>query len=145
MKSMKISKYRVIRLLAVFGVVSVAYLLMSQHSTRSANAAMPPPCADVKIVFVRGSGASLNGDVYKKFGSLGPILKDNSSLKSSFYELGSYAYGGSRYPAEGNWRVLVGAKAGGLFALNYNMSVTKGKLELKPYIAQNINDCHDTK
>jgi hypothetical protein len=106
---------------------------------------MPPPCDDVKIVFVRGSGASLNGDVYKKFGSLGPILKDNSSLKSSFYELGSSAYGGSRYPAEGNWLVLVGAKAGGLFALNYNMSVTKGKLELKAYIAQNINDCPDTK
>ena len=105
-------------------------------------------CDDVKFIFARGSGQKLNDNEFLDFkSSIKSELKlSNSTLKYSFYELGTSSYGGSSYPAKSiDFATALGAKFSAGKAFSYGDSVNKGMTELKSYIKEISTPCKNTK
>lgn len=132
--------------LTAFLVASVAVItsaiipLTASTSTTS--------CDDVKFVFVRGSGQTLNDKEYSAFKQAmkAELSRAGSNLYYSFYELGSQTHGGARYPAvEISPTTAIGAKVSAGSAFSYGSSVNQGITELKAYIKDVSKACPSTK
>lgn len=108
-------------------------------------------CDDVQFIFARGSGESLDAGSKRAWQK---ALEDKlrlSSLKYSFYELGSKSWSGNQYPAVSvggslaGGLNLVGAYIGGGKAFQYGASVKTGMAELKAYLDHVSKTCPETK
>jgi hypothetical protein len=106
---------------------------------------MQPPCDDIQFIFARGSGGHSDDWEYARFKTLGESLNKYTTLKYSFHELGVSSYGGYKYIATGDGFVMLGAKIGGVAAIDYNISVESGIGELKAYISSRESSCPNTK
>lgn len=108
-------------------------------------------CSDVEFIFARGSGEPLGGPSQASWETALRRQLAGSSLKYSFYELGSESYHGAQYPAVavsgsiGGISNLVGAfiSAGESFA--FARSVATGRSELRAHIKTINAICPQTK
>lgn len=128
-------------LLAVSAVAFTAVYLPSATPTSAAS------CDDIKIIYARGSGQTLNMKEYQTFESnIKSDLAGLAGVTYSFYELGSSSYGGHRYPAIGlNFFNIVTAKMSAGGAFEYGKSVAEGSAELTSYIDTISKGCPNTK
>lgn len=116
------------------------------------SAAQATTCSDVHFVFARGSGSDLNaGDYQAWHNNLQQVLQ-KSSLKTTFYELGTSSHGGAKYPAVGIGNdspqgifTAVGALVSAGDSYKFGASVQQGIAELKNYLAETTAQCPQTK
>ena len=105
-------------------------------------------CDDIKFIFARGSGETLNASEYQAYKNniLSALETSSLKLKTSFYELGSASYGGARYPAiDVGGLTAIGAKISAGKSFAFGKSVEQGEIELKSYIAETVKYCKNTK
>lgn len=108
-------------------------------------------CDDLKVIFARGSGESLNGPSFNAWQSEITAELGHTSLKYSFYELGSASQGGYLYPAvsvSGGFdgaSNLLGAFISRGSWFEFGDSVRAGANELKTYLSGLSHTCPDTK
>lgn len=132
-------------------VSMVAACLVLPSPTLFAGALSNTGCDDVQFIFARGSGESL-GDVSVRAweGSLRELLA-GSSLRYSFYELGSIRQGQFQYPAVAvagstqGYLSLIGAYISGGLSYSFGRSVAEGRGELSTYLSKVHSVCPKTK
>lgn len=131
-------------------VAVVVGMMLVASGISPAQAARATQCDDVKIIFARGSGERI-GDVSNMTwrSALNSALSD-SKLKFGFYELGSSAQNGYRYPAVsvsdswGGFGTMIGAFVSGGTAHRYGDSVSQGMGELIEYVGKVSSTCPQT-
>lgn len=100
-------------------------------------------CADVTMIFARGSGAGLNKEENQRWEA--GFKRQMGQTHYVFYELGSQSIDGHQYPAVDVANLLngnaAGAKASGGLGNDYGKSVMEGVQELMAYIRQNNQTC----
>lgn len=108
-------------------------------------------CSDVEFIFARGSDEPLGGPSQASWETALRRQLTGSSLKYSFYELGSEAYHGAQYPAVavsgsiGGIGNLVGAYISSGESFAFARSVAEGRSELKAHIKAVGKVCPQTK
>ena len=111
-------------------------------------------CVGVKFVWVDGSGAKIDGtdNNYNDFKAAIASEFATTSLDYNFYELGTEAHGGFRYPAEGigtgsvrEFFTMVGAGISGGQSYRYGSSISKGVGELVAYVREVSERCPATR
>lgn len=108
-------------------------------------------CDDVQFIFARGSGEKLNDTSYQSWKTEITNQLSSSSLKYSFYELGSSNQAGYQYPAvavSGDFQGitnLLGAYIGAGQAYEFGESVMQGEIELNVYTRRINSGCPNTK
>ena len=124
------------------------FLLHAQINTTTAKEG----CKDVIFIFARGSGESLNDKNYREFKNKVEENISGSSLKYSFYELGSSSQNGHQYPAiavgfNSVSEIIdtIGATVSAGNAYAFGDSVKAGEDELISYINTTNSACKDTK
>lgn len=136
------------------GLVSILSILSLFLSPQSVLAQTTDPmnakCADLEVVYARGSGQSL-GD--GEFGQLKKKLDAASKATGRtyhLYELGTKKFGGSQYraiPVDGDvgkkTNAVLGKLSGGE-AFEYGKSVDEGVSEAADYISKRSNKCLGT-
>lgn len=107
-------------------------------------------CDDVQFIFARGSGEQLNDVSYQAWRQEISVQLKDSKLTYSFYELGSAAQRGFRYPAvavsdslDGYLNAL-GAIVSAGAAFDFGSSVTAGMKELQAYVDTTLAHCPKT-
>lgn len=107
-------------------------------------------CDDMQFIFARGSGESLqdvNETAWRT--AIDQNLK-NTTMRYSFYELGSTSQSGFQYPAVavgdslGGFMNMVGAVLSGGSALSFGRSVVEGSSELQLYLKFTSKACPNT-
>ena len=134
-----------VKLTAIVAASAVAFTVVSLPQATSASATS---CDDVKFIFARGSGQSLGAEEYLSFKSSieEELKRKNSTLKYSFYELGSSSYGEASYPAFNPGvveTIVTKVSAGKAFA--FGESIKQGETELKTYLKSVSSICKNTK
>lgn len=147
-RSLCIKKFVCITSVLVLVVASIPhfYHQITQVSAKTTD------CTNVHFVFARGSGSSLNaGDHQSWHTNLQQILK-RSTLKTTFYELGTDDHGGAKYPAVGIGNdspfgifTAVGALVSAGESYKFGTSIQQGIDELKNYITEVATKCPQTK
>ncbi len=108
-------------------------------------------CDDVQFIFARGSGESLGDTSYISWQMAITERLQSSSLKYSFYELGSAPQDGAQYPAVavagslGGFGNLLGAFISAGQSFEFGKSVLTGRNELKSRLKQVSGACPRTK
>lgn len=108
-------------------------------------------CDDLKIIFARGSGESLNGPSFQAWRSEISAELGATPFSYGFYELGSSRQNGYQYPAVSVSDSLAGVSnlLGAFISrgswFNFGASVEEGAQELKAYLAQTSAACPNTK
>ena len=108
-------------------------------------------CDDVKIIFARGSGESLQDVSESAWREELTAKLQKSTLSYEFYELGSQAQAGFKYPAVSvsgsadGYLMLIGAVVSAGESYNFGASVIDGSNELKTYIDSISKQCPNTK
>lgn len=135
-----------LRILSTFLVVLASCTVnLSTSATSGAN------CDDVQFIFARGSGESLNDTSYLSWQTAIAERLQASTLKYSFYELGSAPQGGAQYPAVavagslGGFGNLLGAFVSAGQSFEFGKSVLAGRNELKARLKQVAGACPRTK
>lgn len=108
-------------------------------------------CDDVQFIFARGSGEDLNDQSARAWQeSIESVLQD-STLRYSFYELGTKFQGGYQYPAVSvsdslsGYGNLLGAYISRGNFFEFGKSVNQGVGELKTYLRRTSLVCPQTK
>lgn len=113
----------------------------------------PGTCANVDLIFARGSGQTLGDDAreatrfFKQIEAKIPA----THITTSKYELGTQFYSNHKYPAvDITWGSLpnttgVGAKLSAGKAFQYGKSVSEGTLELLGYLTERHSQCPETR
>ncbi len=126
-------------------------LLISLASNVYAPPTYASSCDDVRFIFARGSGETLHDRSYIAWQSEIIQQLQDSTLRYSFYELGSTSQSGYQYPAVAvsgdfwGYVNLVGAAFSGGKAFAFGESVHQGMQELKNYIQNVSASCPNTK
>ncbi len=135
---------KIISFVGILGGILIAAVLW-EAPVRAAEAS--PACADVEVIFARGSGQSLGDRESTQFQDQ---MRDRikSPLKMNFYELGTAKHGDGQYPAVnvGDWtngNALGGWLSAG-YANDYGESVKQGRSELIYYFVNRFRDCKDS-
>ncbi len=108
-------------------------------------------CNDVQFVFARGSGEQLGDRSATAWRTALAETLTDSTLRYSFYELGSAVQEGFQYPAVAvsgsadGFGNLLGAYISGGESFRFGESVAIGSSELKAYIAKVSQACPATK
>lgn len=108
-------------------------------------------CDDVQFIFARGSGEKLDDISYQNWKNEITDRLSISSLKYSFYELGSSNQAGYQYPAVavgGDFQGvtnLLGAYISAGQAYEFGESVMQGEIELNVYTRRVNSSCPNTK
>ena len=108
-------------------------------------------CDNVKIIFARGSGESLQDVSESAWREELTAKLQKSTLSYEFYELGSRAQAGFKYPAVSvsgstdGYLTLIGAVVSAGESYNFGASVIDGSNELKTYIDSISKQCPNTK
>lgn len=117
-------------------------------------------CSDVKVIWVNGSGAVIDGtdNNYNDFkmavtDEIKYLKKsDGTNIDFSFYELGTEEHGGYKYPAIGigteslkNMVTSLGAFVSGGNGYDYGESVMSGGKEMAAYISEESEKCPNMK
>lgn len=132
-------------------LVLAGFILCSLFAGLPTPTAYASGCDDVKIIFARGSGESLNDRSYQAWQTELTKQLKTSTLHYSFYELGSTSQAGYQYPATAvsgdfwGYVNLVGAAISGGAAFAFGESVRQGMNELKNYIVSVSAFCPRTK
>jgi len=107
---------------------------------------------DVHVVFARGSGAPVGGDMYNSFRSQIDMRIDLNKVKVTYYELGTGTGTDSlpeypAYPVSGwsGWKIGLGAQVSNGHGFKYGESVDKGVAELKQHLLAVSQRCPHTK
>jgi PKD repeat protein len=123
----------------------VASSVMIATALVSETYAVNDGCIELKIIFARGSGQTLQEDEYVKFRDQ---LKARLSVgEESFYELGTQRHGSFKYEAVDIETLdnLGGAFFSAGMANDYGRSVDSGVNELKAYLSNLYINCPETK
>ena len=116
----------------------------------AAAATSAPGCADVHIVFARGSGEALGGTNYQAWHSAmqTEVAAHFPELGLAYYELGQSPQGGQQYPAAAVGFDSAEAALTTLSAVvnvgeagRFQSSVDAGVAELKNYVANTLTGC----
>jgi hypothetical protein len=134
---------------AIAATVAFATIALTALSASPAVAGdvVHSPCADVEVIFARGSGQGLEG---KEYASFTKTIEDRlgSAVSQNNYELGSETIDGYNYRAVdvGNvWNGnAIGAKLSSGLANDYGASVWDGVKELISYIYPRSVTCPNT-
>lgn len=129
---------------AFLAVSAVAFTAVCKPLATPVSAAS---CDDIKIIFARGSGQTLDDKEYQHLKTeLGSALAPRNDLSYSFYELGSTSQDGHQYQAVGLdfFNVISAAVSAGT-AASYGDSVKEGSFELTTYISSISTSCPKTK
>lgn len=133
-------------------IISGLLIVPSTLFLQQFNPVKAADCNDVDFVFARGSGEPLNAGSYQEFKTKIEENISGSSLKYSFYELGSSAQGGHQYPAVTigfdtfeNAITTIGAKVSAGASYSFGDSINSGKEELISYINSINSSCKNTK
>ncbi len=107
-------------------------------------------CSNVHFIFARGSGEAVgSGPNFSAFKSsmISSINREFKGLKYHFYDLGSSAHGGHRYPAVAinDTKVLLGTYVSAGEAFEFGRSVEEGIAEIKSYISEVTAACPSAK
>ena len=105
-------------------------------------------CDDVKFIFARGSGQTLDDEDYLVYQASikAEMLRQKANLKIGFYELGSKPQNNAQYPAIGlDFFTILGSKISGGSAFAFGESVRQGIAELKNYSESVSASCPNTK
>ncbi len=108
-------------------------------------------CDEVKIIFARGSGESLNDSSYEAWQYSLDYMLYGLDLRYSYFELGSDSNSEYQYPAvavAGSWAGignLIGAYVSAGSAFQFGASVVEGSNELIAYINHYSSLCPQTK
>lgn len=102
-------------------------------------------CADVMVVFARGSGQDLRGREASRFRERIAEAFQGTSTRLREYEVGTEPHAGAKYPAVGRYRDLFEGEFawGGVFGGEYRASVTSGVTELSAYLNARAEECED--
>jgi cutinase len=128
----------------MFSAVIIAIVVWQAAAVQPAMAAVPP-CADVHLVWARGSGVGFGAEDDLSFARFQDDLKRRiaTGVAVNSYSLGQDSgYGGYKYPAVGEWWELATA---GIEWLAYNNSVDEGKNELVSYLSDRAGTCPSEK
>jgi len=114
---------------------------------------MPPasaPCADLDVIFARGSGGKLNSVESLRLQAQVAAGAKAAGITTNFYELGSrpdqqYAYPAVSVNDEKGALTALGAKVSGGQAFEYGRSVRIGVADAVHYIAQRVEKCKDAR
>lgn len=134
-------KYYLAAILCIFGSLFVA----------PPSPATAARCDDAQFIFARGSGELLGGPSMTAWRAANQANLEGSSLKYSFYELGTAQHGGYRYPAVtvsdtlSGYINMLGAYVGGGAWFEFGKSVDQGAGELKAYLREVAASCPQTK
>lgn len=108
-----------------------------------------PFCQDVRFIFARGSGSPLGDRDYQQFRKAlkTELKKHHSTLNYRFYELGTTAHQGFKYPATDVGKIdnALGAVISSGQSFHYGDSVKQGSSELFNYIDTITRQCPHTK
>ncbi len=129
---------------AFLAVSAVAFTAVCKPLATPVSAAS---CDDIKIIFARGSGQTLDDKEYQHLKTeLDSALAPRNDLSYSFYELGSTSQDGHQYQAVGLdfFNVISAAVSAGT-AASYGDSVKEGSFELTTYISSISTSCPKTK
>ncbi|RYF28861.1 MAG: cutinase family protein [Chloroflexi bacterium] len=100
-------------------------------------------CSDVELIFIRGSGQSVEGGESQRYRE--QIGARVGTERVHFYELGTEAYGGHKYPAVDIGNVFngnpIGAWVSAGHSNDYGKSVDAGVGELYNYVTQRNAKC----
>ncbi len=108
-------------------------------------------CDNVQFIFARGSGEDLGDTSYQSWQNAISDRLTASTLKYSFYELGSQSQGGAQYPAVAvagsldGFGNLLGAFVSAGQSFDFGQSVLLGRNELKSYLQQVTSVCPSTR
>lgn len=141
--------------LAIIAILLANFLLGLIPRISVVNAA---GCDDVEFIFARGSGEAVatednptGGPSYQQWKSWNEEAMYDSSLKTSFYDLGGKRYGGHQYPAVpvtesfGGIINLIGAALSAGEGFAFGESVDEGVAELRAHIEAVSLGCPNTK
>jgi cutinase len=114
---------------------------------------VPPasaPCADLDVIFARGSGGKLNSVESLRLQAQVAAGAKAAGITTNFYELGSrpdqqYAYPAVSVNDEKGALTALGAKVSGGQAFEYGRSVHIGVADAVHYIAQRVEKCKDAR
>lgn len=133
-------------------VMSLALLITTTFNTAiSYHTTATTFCDDIRFVFARGSGEKLGDVSYSAWRSNLRTELLGTSLRYSFYELGTEPQAGHQYPAVtvskgvGGIANLLGAAVSGGAAFAFGESVAEGQAELKAYLEQVSRTCPQTR
>ncbi len=110
-------------------------------------------CTDVKIIWARESGASINDRNYQEFTKSFANVFSETNNSFSFYELSSNGgYGGYYYPAPGigiesseRFKTSLGALVSGGNSYDYGESIEAGSNEASLFVHDYLNHCPESK
>ncbi|MBQ6396486.1 cutinase family protein [Candidatus Saccharibacteria bacterium] len=113
-------------------------------------------CADVEVIFARGSGSKIHATNYQVYEQAFRDTFADSGLSLGFYELGSNkengGYGGYSYPSPGigvytwqRFKTSLGAIVSGGEYYSYGDSIEEGSNEAATFIMAYKNKCKNSK
>lgn len=140
----------ILRLLLAL-IIAIGSSMAHVNQVLALDSGVAKGCNDVQFIFARGSGEPLRGSSEAAWRTAILSKLSPSSLRYSFYELGSSEQDGYQYPAvavsdsfDGGLN-LIGAAISGGKAFNYGASVRTGIGELKAYVKKISTACPNTK
>lgn len=127
------------------GVTALLTVLVTPGSAAATHDVVA--CADVSLVFARGSGQSLGaGEATRFFSATGAQI--GTATRVNAYEVGTQPHGGTVYPAVGvgtdsaaSFANLIGADASWTGLGRYNRSVAAGVTETAAYLSGRAARC----
>ena len=137
---------RIVLAITTAGMLAVA-------SPSALSQPMPPasaPCANLDVIFARGSGGKLNSVESLRLQAQVAAGAKAAGIITNFYELGSrpdqqYAYPAVSVNDEKGALTALGAKVSGGQAFEYGRSVRIGVADAVHYIAQRVEKCKDAR
>ena len=133
---------------ALFAIIAASAVAFTVVCLPPATNSLATSCDDVKFIFARGSGQTINDEDYLAYQtSIGnELLQQKSNLKVGFYELGSSSEYGAKYPAVSlDFLTILGAKVSAGNAFSFSESVKQGITELKNYTEAISVSCPGTR
>ena len=133
------------QLFARIAASAVAFTVVCLPLATNSSAAS---CDDIKFIFARGSGQTLEDEDYLiyKASIKAELLRQKSNVKYDFYELGSSYQDGAKYPAISlNFFRVIGSKISAGAAFSFSKSVNQGIMELKNYTETISASCPNIK
>lgn len=132
--------------------ITTAGMLAATPPSALAQPAPPAsaPCADLDVIFARGSGGKLNSVESLRLQAQVAAGAKAAGITTNFYELGSrpdqqYAYPAVSVNDEKGALTALGAKVSGGQAFEYGRSVRIGVADAVHYIAQRVEKCQDAR
>lgn len=137
---------RIVLAITTAGMLAAAFPSALSQPAPPASA----PCADLDVIFARGSGGKLNSVESLRLQAQVAAGAKAAGITTNFYELGSrpdqqYAYPAVSVNDEKGALTALGAKVSGGQAFEYGRSVRIGVADAVHYIAQRVEKCKDAR